>query len=282
MRIRVYTGDNESEKYVLRNFAEGCPEDVWLGDLDHYEPSDVAVVFGTYKRQVPISYRRGHVVHEQKRLGLDTVILETGYIKRGAGPDHYYAVGLNGLNGRADFKNANSPGDRAAQFSHLLRPWQESGNHILLCGQVPWDASVDHIDFLDWVYKTTGTIKNHTKRDIIYRPHPLARTRGPWGTHQSVNYWLEDDLENCWCVVTFNSNSGVEAILAGVPAVAMDEGSMIMGVETNIGQIERPNRPDRQQWLNDLCYAQWTPTEMKEGKAWGHLFSSPSGRSSNT
>ena len=272
LRVRVYTSDNKDENYVLRAFFEGCgADDTWIGDLDNYEPSDIAVVFGTFKKQVPISFRRGHVVREQKRLGLDTVLLETGYLNRGAGPQHHYAVGLNGLNGRADFNNKNCPDNRAQPFMHMLKPWRQDGEHILLCGQVPWDASVDHIDFLKWVESTTRTIMRQSKRPIIYRPHPLAKTPPPWGVKLSTNYWLQDDLKDCWCVVTFNSNSGVEAIVGGVPAVAMDEGSMIMGVETNIGQIESPRMPDRQQWLNNLCYAQWTPEEMKEGMAWDHL-----------
>ena len=273
IRVRIYTGTSKEENYVMRSFFSGCDcDDVWIGDLDHYEPSDVAVVFGTYKKHVPVSYRRGHVVHEQKKHGLDTVILETGYIDRGAGPHHYYAVGLNGLNGRADFKNKNSPADRAVKFLDKLQPWREDGDHILLCGQVPWDASVQHIDFVKWTEDTADILQSLTGRPIVYRPHPLAKTHAPIGTKESQNYWIEDDLKNCWCVVTFNSNSGVDAIMSGIPAVAMDEGSMLKGVETNIGSVNNPFMPDRTQWLNDLSYAQWTPDEMAKGKAWDHLF----------
>ena len=271
MRVRIYTGNNKEENYVLRCFRSGCDaDDVWFGDLDNYEPSDLAVVFGTYKKQIPVSYRRGHVVHEQKKHGLDTIIIETGYLNRGAGAHHHYAVGLNGLNGRADFKNKNSPGDRAAQFK--VKPWRENGNHILVCGQVPWDASVDHIDFQKWAQHIVEVTNGLTDRPIIYRSHPLGKTPAPFGSRPSQNYWLEDDLKDCWCVVTFNSNSGVDAIMAGVPAVAMDEGSMILPVSTTISQINAPSKPDREQWLNDLSYAQWTPDEIAAGLTWAHLF----------
>jgi hypothetical protein len=272
MKVRVYVSDNVAEIGVLQAFYDGCKaDDKWIGSLDHYEPSDIAVVFGTYKKDVPVSYRRGHVVHEQERLGLDTIIVETGYINRGARADHHYAVGLNGLNGRADFKNKNSPDDRAGRFISNLKPWRKDGDHILMCGQVPWDASVQHINFQKWAQETAETIVGLTNRRIIYRPHPLAKTQTPWGASESKNYWLEDDLENCWCVVTFNSNSGVDAIMAGIPSVACDEGSMIMPVATGLGAINTPNKPNRIQWLSDLCYAQWTPAEMMEGKTWDHI-----------
>jgi hypothetical protein len=72
--------------------------------------------------------------------------------------------------------------------------------------------------------------------------------------------------------VTFNSNSGVEAALAGVPVFAFDEGSMVWEIANKtFDAIDNPQRPDRTQWLADLSYAQWTPREMREGKAWRHL-----------
>ena len=277
MQVIVYTADNESENNVLRAFYDGCEADKDIRDLDHYETSDVAVVFGTFKKQIPVSYRRGNVVYQQKARGKDVVILETGYIFRGAGESNYYAAGLNGLNGRADFKNEGSKPDRALQLVERglqVKPWRESGTHILLCGQVPWDASVDHIDFLKWAEATADMLSATTKRPIVYRPHPLAKTPAPRGTTLSTNRRIEDDLIDCWCVVTFSSNSGVDAALNGIPVVAMDEGSMVKSITTNIASIENPKMPSRTNWLSDIAYAQWTPQEMREGLAWKHLFQS--------
>lgn len=281
MQVRIYLGDNKDENAVLSAFAKGCPEDTTLANLDNYQPSDLAVVFGTYKKQVPISYRRGHVVHSQKAANKDVVILETGYLNRGAGPNHHYSVGLNGLNGRADFKNKNSPPDRAERFREDMKPWRTDGSHILLCGQVPWDASVDHIDFIKWINKTAEIIQASSRRRIIYRPHPLAPTPTPHGTERSHYHWLDDDLANCWCCVTFNSNSGVDAALAGIPVVAMDEGSMVLPIANSIGDINNPKTPDRQQWLNNLCYTQWTIPEIAKGLAWNQLFRGKSQDSSS-
>ena len=279
MRVAVYTASNESENRVLQAFYDGCPvEDKVITDLDNYEPSDVAVVFGTYKKQVPISYRRGNVVHQQKASGKTTVILETGYLNRGSGPDHHYAAGLNGLNGRAEFHNENSPGDRAEQFRHLVKPWRTDGKHVLLCGQVPWDTSVDHIDFTKWASRTALSLR--TDRPIIYRPHPLVNTRlyssnsseHPYGTTISKNQLLAADLEDCWVVVTFSSNSAVEAAIAGIPVIAEDEGSMASAIANGSGEVNNPRMLDRTQWLNNLCYCQWTPKEMAEGSTWNQLF----------
>lgn len=272
MQVRVYTGPNEAENLVLKAFYEGCPEPKKLVPLTDYQPSDVAVIMGTFKRYVPVSYHRGDVLFGQRDNGGLTIILETGYINRGAGPNHHYAAGFNGINGRAFFNNKNSPSDRWLKLGIPIMPWRREGGHILLCGQVPWDASVDFINFQEWTQKTAALLKTLSKREIVYRPHPLGFTDTPEGCVKSPHKLLSDDLKNCWAVVTFNSNSAVEAAIAGVPVVACDIGSMALPVANALEEVEKPRTPDRTQWLNDLAYCQWTPEEMRSGETWQHLF----------
>lgn len=271
MSVRVYaTQDSDQENLVLSAFYDGCPESKLLTRLGDYAPSDVAVVMGVYKKSVPRSFERGYVIAEQKKRGLTTVILETGYINRGDGPQNHYAAGLNGLNGRADFKNANSPKTRAEGIR--LHPWRQ-GKNIVLCGQVPWDASVDFTNHREWLEQAVRAIFLRTDSPVVFRPHPKAKLPPIPGTIYSTRS-LAEDLEDAKCCVTFNSNSGVEAALAGVPVFAFDEGSMAYSIANkSFDKLDEPEMPDRQQWLNDLCYAQWTPQEMSEGLAWKHLFS---------
>ncbi len=191
------------------------------------------------------------------------IVLETGYINRGNGEDNHYAAGFNGLNGRADFKNKNMPPDRWGKLGISVKPWRTDGKHILLCGQVPWDASVDHIVFEDWLGLTRRLIAEATERPVRFRPHPQI---------SKPDLSLDEDLEDCWAVVTFNSNTAVDAAIRGIPVFVSDLGSMALTVaNTDLGVIELPHTPERQQWLNDLAYTQWTPSEMKEGLAWAHL-----------
>lgn len=270
--IRFYLSKNEQENLVIRAAYEGCPEEKVLTTLDDYSPSDVAVVMGVYKKYVPISFPRGHVISEQKSRGLDCLILETGYINRGSGLDNYYAFGWNGLNGRADFKNAGSPPDRKLKLGVELKPWRDSAkeDYVLLCGQVPWDASVDFTDHVQWLNLAAETIHQSNNRKIVYRPHPLAPRQKVVCDEVSIRS-LKEDLSGAHCVVCFNSNTGVDAILAGVPVFSHDKGSMVYSVSSHDWDIEKPLKPDRTQWLNDICYAQWTPEEFREGTAWSHI-----------
>ena len=112
MRVRFYDTSNKTHSRCIRALYEGCPEQKTLTTDWEYEPADVAVMFGTYKKAIPLSFPRGRIFQEQKVRGARTVIIDSGYVKRGDGPDDYYSVGIDGLNGRADFKNKNSPDDR--------------------------------------------------------------------------------------------------------------------------------------------------------------------------
>lgn len=269
--IRFYQSQYPAENYVIQALYEGCPHEKELTHLADYEPSDLAVIMGVYKRFIPASYARGHVIAQQKKNGFDCLILETGYINRGDGPTNHYALGWNGLNGRAEFHNKNSPPRRAASLGVTLKPWRD-GDYVLLVGQVPWDASVDFTDHRRWLEEAAHNIRALTGREIVFRPHPKADLPPIEGCRYSKGP-LEQDLLNAHCVVTFNSNTGVDAVLNGVPVFAFDKGSMVYPVANKSWlKLESPLKPDRQQWLNDLCYAQWTPDEMRSGEAWAHIY----------
>jgi hypothetical protein len=269
--VRVYLSGNPVHDRALKAFAEGCKGELVEGWA--YKPSPVAVVFGVYKSKVPQSFERGRIFRQQRERNLDVVVLETGYINRGDGEAHHYAAGFNGLNGRAYFRNSNMPDDRAKKLGVELKPYRDEGGSVILCGQVPWDASVEGTDHLAWCQETVERLRGFTDRRIKFRPHPDVRAsmRPLWGCETSLGT-LAEDLKTAHAVVTFNSNSGVEALIAGVPVFAADCGSMVWSVANrSLISIDVPNRPDRRQWLNDICYAQWTLEEFRSGEAWTHL-----------
>ena len=268
--INFYLFGNPAHDQVILAFYEGCREPKKLIEDYKYEPSEAAVVFGVNKSRVPMSWPRGEVIARQRKADLDVVVLETGYINRGEGKTHHYAAGLNGLNGRANFRNQGMPDDRAKLLGVALKPYVQ-GENILLCGQMPRDASVDGSNHVAWLKECAVELRTY-RRPVVFRPHPSASLFPIKGCKYSKKP-LSDDLQNAWAAVTFNSNSGVEALLAGVPVFAFDEGSMVWSVcNRSLAGLASPCLPDRKQWLNDLCYAQWTLDEMRAGLAWKHLF----------
>lgn len=270
-----FPDDPEMHVEVLEAFAAGLEETqtpFFRASLEKgWKPCDVSVTFGVSKNATTRGQLVGEVLSAHRRSGGRSLIIERGFLRR----DRYFMVGWDGLNGRADFSNANSPSDRWEELNIEVKPWRTSGDHIVLSGQVPWDASVQHTDHITWCQNTAKTLERMTQRPIIFRPHPCQPSAIDMSSTQ-VRYsraaTLQEDLQNAWALITFNSNSGVEGAIQGCPVFAFDPGSMATGVANrHLKKVEQPHMPDRKQWLNDLAYTQWTTTEMEQGLAWNHI-----------
>ena len=124
---RVYLSGDPVHDRVLKAFYDGIEGQKELVTNWDYKPSKVAVIFGVRKSRVPKSWPRGEIFRRQRDKNLDVVVLETGYINRGDGEAHHYAAGFNGLNGRADFRNEDSPDDRVKKLGVELKPWRKGG-----------------------------------------------------------------------------------------------------------------------------------------------------------
>lgn len=227
-----------------------------FSDTRSVEPCDLAVFWG---------HRHADQIRQQKAAGKRCLVMERGYF---GDRFEFTSLGFDGLNGRADFRNADVPGDRWARHGFDIPPWKEGGEYVLLMGQVEGDASLAHVDIQQWYRETAEKIRATTDLPIYFRRHPLGQYPRGLGL-PALNADLRDELAGAACVVTFNSNSGVDAALAGVPVIACDAGSMAWPVAGHEpGQIERP---DRTEWLHRLAYCQWTRDEFESGEAWDHL-----------
>lgn len=282
MKCNVYLANSPIHDRALQAFSEGVPQavDTECRPVEHYEPSEVAVVFGVAKTALPFTTARGQVINGQRERGLPCVVLETGYIHRGDGAEHYYAAGLGGLNGWADFRNADSPCDRWEQLGLTLKPYPSvppTEGYALLCGQVPWDASVQHTQHDFFLFMAAELITRILDLPIVFRPHPKAPLKAyPAQVHQfaSGHASLENDLVGARLVVVYNSNVAVDALVAGVPAVVLGAGDMVgLAAYRRLHDAKKWPPPERRQWACDIAYTQWTLQEMREGLAWNHLLS---------
>lgn len=195
-------------------------------------------------------------------------VLERGYVDDRF---RWTSVGLNGLNGRAKFAALDDGGERwNKHFAQLMRPWTcRPDGYALIMGQVPSDCAVRDITFGAWVRTTARELmRTRPIERIKFRPHPMAPNVR--ADVRSTLGALADDLSGAEIVVTYNSNSGVDAVLAGVPTVAMDPGSMAYSVTTH-RISDDPIRPDRTAWAHGLAWAQWLPHELESGEAWSRL-----------
>lgn len=285
MSVGVFTPHyNAGNAAVLEDFAAGVPNATLYDDRAYVE-CDVMVIFGLPKR----SFAKSHAKAELLRLHSGAVVvIERGFVHRGSaviGDEEYgdrsgvcWSVGLGGINGRADFRNADVPGGRWAALGVELQPWtKRDRGYALIVGQVPWDTSVQDLDHLGWLHAQVDAARA-AGLVPIFRPHPVALRKGVDHGVRCTTVGrepLEVDLKDARVVVTQNSNVGVDAAIAGVPVVATDETSMAWAVsarsiEEAVAEDYQP--PGRERWAAELAYAQWTRDEMRAGLPWRHLF----------
>lgn len=148
-----------------------------------------------------------------------------------------------------------------------LRPWSSGGSHILVCppGEV-FSQAVGGFSADSWLRSTLGRLAAVTDRPV------RIRSKKDMGTRP-----LAADLVGCHALVTYMSNTAVEAVVAGVPVFCTGAcAASIMGSD-DISQIEKPRRPEgRAQWAANLAANQWTLDEFRRGKA-NHIFAEARG-----
>jgi len=224
---------------------------------------DLAVFWGHHDRALP-------VMDAQWQVGKRYLMME-----RGKFGDRYKmtCLGYDGNAGRADFLNANSPSDRWEKHGVPIDRWKRGGGVVLIMGQLHADSSVKYVNIVSWYRDTVKELRSLGVKNVLLRRHPLdASEKIDVGCEYSDIEDLDRDLSRTRIVVTFNSTSGVNAIIAGVPVIALDKASMVWSVAAHeLKAVKRPIRPDRQQWLDDLAYCQWTEAEIRSGEAWEHL-----------
>lgn len=272
-----------------------------------YQPCDVAVVYGYPKpdnrsswacRSVHAQHRGPVIVIESPFLGRAPYIERRSLRafwrrlrgKRNLVDTHVYArIGIDGaFQDDADFCNAGSPADRwqrlAREFGLALQPYRTQGAQVLVVGQKPGDASLRGADIVEWMIDTATRLRACTDRPIVVRAHPASRPEDfprmkkafaaqphihldipPTGT-------IHEALQGAWAAVTYSSSAAIDALLAGIPAISTIPASMAWPVtDHDLSMIDQPTLYPREQWLYDLCYAQWSVEEAAMGLVWARL-----------
>lgn len=188
-----------------------------------------------------------------------------------------------------------------------IKNWNSPGDNILIMGQVDYDSALIELydtgyqSFTQYIEDVVTEIRNYTDRPIVYRPHPKTHSIHVYNRevidsinnlnliHKNVTITnnlsdqgpnaiqggnsLFEDLKDAYCVVTYNSNSAVEALCEGVPIFTLHPTSCAYEVGhhdlSQIGSIDYYKNID--EWGKKIVYTIWNNTEIEEGIAWNYL-----------
>ena len=221
----------------------------------------------TVKRVCVWGWRLGEVLRAR---GFDVLVIERGYIG-----DRFsmFSLAWNGLNNRGDFGQPKV--DAAARLAKLypdaLKPWNPEGSYCLLIGQVVGDASLRGKDLRPWYSKIAHLAERFYGLPVLFRPHPMMLLRGyhksiPGLTEIGKALSLDDCLAGARVVITYNSNTATDSILAGKPTYAADRGAMAWPVCLQSLSLDT-QEPDRLPWAQGLAAKQWSLQEIQSGVA---------------
>lgn len=196
------------------------------------------------------------------------LVMERGYL--GDRMNVWTSLGWDGLNGRARFPKPQDGGERFwSNHGHLAKEWERFDGYWLIAGQVLGDQSLLNVNYLEWLKDTIDEL-DRMGVDARFRPHPEAVRRGqvfPVPSYMVSTGTLADDLAGATCVIAYNSNATVDAVLAGIPAVTCDEGAMAFSITSH--HVSQPLvTPDRSEWFRRMAWCQWTIGEIQDGSAW--------------
>lgn len=239
-------------------FALGLRRHGWsVSILPRPEPCDLLVMWGV---------RREEIIRRQLRDGGEVCILERGYLG-----DRFQWTSVSfggGLNGRGRFHGPFEDGSRfEAHFAPLMRDWTHRDGPAVIMGQVPADMSLKGLDpFALWI----GAARDLAEQgvDVRFRGHPKANGFGLPGVER-IGGDLAEVLGRAGLVVTINSNAGVDAVMAGVPTITMDERAMAWPVTGH--RVDEVIRPDRLAWARAMAWKQWRLDEMASGDCWAAI-----------
>lgn len=203
--------------------------------------------------------------------GHNVLVMERAYL---LDRFHWISLGWNGLNGKAEWPVPLGSERWHKHFAFAMSPWidvartkDREQKYALVMGQVPTDTACRHISIEAWTGYNIHQL--HARGwTVVFRPHPQAKQlRVSNVAILSQDRSLNEDIDGAAFVVTFNSNSGVDAIMRGVPTITMDRGAMAWDVTSH--DLDAPLvMPSRAQWASALAWKQWLPEEIADGTAW--------------
>lgn len=273
--------DRNRKVDVLQAFAHGAKAagaNTLLQDKYQTVPAKLAVILGWVGTTIagPHIQLRKNAIAEQKQHHRKIMSIDGSCFKFADPTSIFLRYSLDGVYYNTDnYANVGSDSSKWQMISQRLKlnlePWTNQGQHILVCGQRDGGWAMKGVDMPVWILNTVKTIRQHTDRPVVVRPHPKNPIRPELirqfaNVSLSQNQLLQQDLQNAWASVFFNSSSCVASVLAGVPVFAEDPDCVAWTVANHdLSAIEKPLRPERQQWLYDLSAAHWTDDESRAG-----------------
>jgi hypothetical protein len=216
--------------------------------------ADIAVIWSVLWHGRMIANQDVYRYYRSK--GRPVVCIEVGALDRG----RTWKLALNHVNALGHYGHQiDLDPDRPKKLGISLKTNTLNHNRVLVAGQHNRSLQLEGVDQEAWYVQKINEVANG--KQVVVRPHPrcpMDRSRFPktvvWeqpcklaNTYDSFDMHWDFDA-----VINYNSGPGIQATIAGVPAV-VDFTSLAYNVI------------DREQWLIEICHTEYTLEEIRQG-----------------
>lgn len=239
---------------ILESFAIGSS-----GILVRWE------LHNTLPKKVPLIIR-GLATDSQRALkwcmntGTDFYAIDTGYLQPSIRKE-YHRLTKNNLQHLGPL--ITRPSDRLKRLNWKYRK-PNPGSKILICPPSNKVMKFYDMDLDTWMNNTVTEIKQYSDRPIEIRIKPSRSQRVTTDTIWSA-------LDDAYCLVTYNSIAATEALLYGVPTIALAPNAATVLCNTKISDLEKelslPTSDELHAFACHLSYCQFTHAEFQTGYA---------------
>ena len=240
---------------------------------------DVAVIWSVLWRGRMQNYKS--IWNRYRSAGKPVIVIEVGGLRRNLS----FKIGINGINRDADFANQEFDDTRWPLFKHELRPWNPTGDLIVICGQHDTSEQWKGLPKMsNWIEQQITEIRKYTTRPILVRPHPrntitineknfsnvkIRLPKRDYRTYDDTDF--KATLERTWAVINHSSNPAMEAVIKGIP-VFVSQSSLCHDVgNVKLADINTPAMPNRHLWAHKLAYTEWFEDEIEKGLPWARI-----------
>jgi len=168
MKLEIWTEHGpQNSKPIFDAFIKSLENAGETIVLNRSVNADVAVIWSVLWRGRMERYK--HIWDDYRKLGKPVIVIEVGGLRR----NESFKIGINGINRKADFANQEFDDKRWPLFKHNFKPWNPTGDIIVICGQHDASEQWKGLPRMgQWIQQQIKEIRQYTTRPILVRPHP--------------------------------------------------------------------------------------------------------------
>lgn len=201
--------------------------------------------------------------------GVKVIGWDLGYWHRSA-PRPHYRLSINAVHPQALVMGVDRPPRPAAP---KLRNDYDPNGHVLLVGMGRKSSDTYGEQLGQWERQQIQAIQKALPgRKIVFRPRPHGGLTELPG-FEKVTGPIQEALRGASLAVCRHSNVAVDAIVAGIPAVA-DDGAAAAVCSHYVRSGLSPLPPEKARaFIDKLSWFQWAEDEMVKMETWGFIAS---------